>query len=51
MLTLAAGGIYTELIRDSEHLLLPATQEDVKAAIDRLGVARLLTLAERLSWR
>ena len=42
MLTLAAGGIYTELIRDSQHLLLPAAEEDIKAAIETLGIARLL---------
>lgn len=42
MLTLAAGGIYTELMRDSQHLLLPAAQQDVKAAINSLGISRLL---------
>jgi succinyl-CoA synthetase beta subunit len=43
VLTLAAGGALTELLRDSASLLVPASREDVRAALAGLRVAPLLT--------
>lgn len=42
VLTLAAGGTLTELLEDSVSLLVPAGREDVRAALFRLRIARLL---------
>ena len=42
VLTLAAGGVLTELMRDSVSLLLPATRADIGTALKGLRVARLL---------
>jgi acyl-CoA synthetase (NDP forming) len=42
MLMIGAGGILAELIGDATVLLLPATQEEVERALDRLLVAKLL---------
>ncbi len=42
VLTLAAGGVLTEMLRDSVSLILPVTAADVGAALDRLRVAPLL---------
>lgn len=42
VLTLGAGGVLTELLRDTASLLLPATAEDIRAALDRLALSRLL---------
>ncbi|WP_137701174.1 acetate--CoA ligase family protein [Marimonas lutisalis] len=42
VLTLAAGGIWTELIGDSVSILLPAPREKVQAALERLKVYTLL---------
>jgi acyl-CoA synthetase (NDP forming) len=42
VLTLAAGGTLTELLKDSASLLVPAGREEVRAALDTLKVARLL---------
>ncbi|MCB1472918.1 MAG: acetate--CoA ligase family protein [Rhodobiaceae bacterium] len=41
-LTLGSGGVLTELVGDSATLLLPASAEEIEAAIRRLRVARLL---------
>jgi acetyl-CoA synthetase len=42
VLTLGAGGVLTELIRDTASLLLPVTRDDVAAAILSLSCAPLL---------
>lgn len=42
MLTIGAGGVYTELLRDTCSLLLPATVNDIKSALQELNVAALL---------
>ncbi|WP_210530141.1 acetate--CoA ligase family protein [Rubellimicrobium arenae] len=41
-LTLGAGGVLTELLRDSATLVLPATREEIRAALERLRLATLL---------
>jgi acyl-CoA synthetase (NDP forming) len=42
VLTLAAGGILTELLADSSSLLVPAGKQEILTAIDNLKVSRLL---------
>jgi acetyl-CoA synthetase len=42
VLVLGAGGVLTELLRDSVSLLPPWTRQSVGAALERLQVARLL---------
>lgn len=42
VLTLAAGGVMTELMQDSQSLLLPVTRDEVTAALGRLRMAPLL---------
>lgn len=42
VLTLAAGGILTELMADSASLLLPVTEEEIRAALGKLRIAKLL---------
>ncbi|MBD8878214.1 acetate--CoA ligase family protein [Roseibium polysiphoniae] len=42
VLTLAAGGILTELLQDRVSLLLPVSREDVASALGRLKYARVL---------
>ncbi|MDT8325771.1 MAG: acetate--CoA ligase family protein [Roseovarius sp.] len=42
VLTLAAGGVLTEVMGDSQFLLLPVTQDDVLDALSRLRIAPLL---------
>ncbi|WP_420408413.1 acetate--CoA ligase family protein [Hoeflea sp.] len=42
LLTLGAGGVLTELLQDTESLLLPATNEDIVAALERLKIGPLL---------
>ena len=42
VLTLAAGGTLTELLRDSRSLLLPCTEEAVASALQGLNIAKLL---------
>lgn len=42
LLVLGAGGVLTELLKDSVILLPPFTAEAIERAIARLGVARLL---------
>lgn len=41
-LVIGSGGILVELIADSVSLLLPATEDDIRAAIESLSVARLI---------
>ena len=41
-LTVASGGIMTELWRDSQSLILPVTHEAIAAALERLQFAALL---------
>ena len=42
VLTIAAGGIYTEMMKDQSSLLLPVTKADVLSAIERLKIAPVL---------
>ena len=42
VLTLAAGGVLTELMADSSSLLVPAEKQDILSAIDSLKVSSLL---------
>ncbi|WP_371168960.1 acetate--CoA ligase family protein [Aliiroseovarius sp. 2305UL8-7] len=42
LLTVAAGGTLTEILQDSQTLLVPSTRQDVDAAINRLKIAPLL---------
>jgi len=42
VLTLAAGGVLTELLRDSVSLSLPVNQIDILAALQRLKLAPML---------
>lgn len=41
-LTLAAGGVLVEILQDSNSLLLPATPDDIRAAITALRISPLL---------
>jgi hypothetical protein len=42
MITLGAGGVLTELWRDTQCLLAPATNADIRAALQRLRIAPIL---------
>jgi acyl-CoA synthetase (NDP forming) len=42
VLTLAAGGVMTEILKDSTTLVLPVTSQDVEQAIQRLKIAPIL---------
>ena len=42
VLTIAAGGVMTEILQDSTSLLLPVTADDVTKALDRLRIAPIL---------
>jgi acyl-CoA synthetase (NDP forming) len=42
VLTLAAGGVLTELLEDSTSLLVPASEGDIRAALASLKVNKLL---------
>ena len=42
VLTLGAGGTFTELLQDSVSMLLPVMEAEIDAALDRLRVAPLL---------
>ncbi|WP_120500667.1 acetate--CoA ligase family protein [Roseovarius sp. EL26] len=42
VLTLGAGGVLTEILRDTTSLLLPASTEDIRAALGKLNIAPLL---------
>ncbi len=41
-LLVGAGGVFTELMRDVGHLLLPTSREAVRATVEGLKIARLL---------
>ena len=43
VLTLAAGGILTELLEDSRSLIVPAGREEIKQALEILRLGRVLT--------
>ncbi|MGI9332195.1 MAG: acetate--CoA ligase family protein, partial [Gammaproteobacteria bacterium] len=42
VMTLASGGVYTELLRDTATVLLPATRTDIEAAVHSLRCGPLL---------
>lgn len=42
VLTLAAGGVLTEVLGDSVSLLVPASRQEVRAKLEQLRIARLL---------
>ncbi|GEN98665.1 acyl-CoA synthetase [Novosphingobium sediminis] len=42
-LTLGAGGIFVELLRQTEQILLPASHADIEAALARLPLHKVLT--------
>jgi len=42
MITLGAGGVLTELWRDTQCLLAPATNADIRSALQRLRIAPIL---------
>jgi acyl-CoA synthetase (NDP forming) len=42
VLTLAAGGVLTELLADSVSVLIPSAAKDVEIAIEQLRIAKLL---------
>ena len=42
VLTLGAGGILTEVLRDTASLLIPADDDSVRAALNRLKIAPVL---------
>jgi acetyl-CoA synthetase len=42
-LTLGAGGIFVELLRQTEQVLLPAAPADIEAALARLPLYKILT--------
>ncbi|WP_323771311.1 acetate--CoA ligase family protein [Antarctobacter sp.] len=42
VLTLAAGGVWTEILSDTQCLMLPVTAEEVRGALGRLRIAPLL---------
>lgn len=41
-LSIGAGGVLTELLQDSETLLLPSSHEAIKQALNRLKVSKIL---------
>lgn len=43
VLTLAAGGILTEILKDSASLMIPAREQDIDAALQSLKIAPLLS--------
>ena len=42
VLVIGSGGIFTELLRDTVSLILPVDEHDVRRAIAKLHVAKLL---------
>ncbi len=43
LLTLGAGGVQTELFRDTQSLLIPASKQSIEYALKRLDIAPMLT--------
>jgi acetyl-CoA synthetase len=41
-LVIGAGGVFVELIRDTQTLLLPTSREDIELAVERLSIVALL---------
>lgn len=41
-MTIGAGGVFVELLRSVEHLLLPASRSDIEAALSRLPAHQVL---------
>jgi len=42
MLTLGAGGVMAEMLADTASILLPASDDDIRTALSRLKIAKLL---------
>ncbi len=42
VLTIAAGGVLTELMQDSQSLLIPTTEADISRALHKLRISNLL---------
>jgi len=42
VLTIAAGGVLTELLQDKVSRLLPVTKEEVESALDALAIAPVI---------
>ncbi|MHA7777371.1 acetate--CoA ligase family protein [Roseibium sp. M-1] len=42
VLTLAAGGILTEMLADSASLIVPASEDEIREALDSLKISRVL---------
>ena len=42
LVTIGAGGVLTELWRDTQSLLAPTTREEIRAAIERLRISAIL---------
>lgn len=42
LMTIGAGGVYTEILKDTQHCLLPATREEFNRRLQRLRCAPLL---------
>ena len=42
LVTIGAGGVLTELWRDTQSLLAPTTREEIRATIDRLRISAIL---------
>jgi succinyl-CoA synthetase beta subunit len=42
VLTIAAGGVLTELLQDSQSLLIPTTEIDISGALHKLRISKLL---------
>lgn len=42
IMTIGAGGVFTELLKDSASILLPTTRSNLKQTLNRLKVARIL---------
>lgn len=43
VMTLAAGGVLTEILQDSAHLLIPASREDIRSSLMSLRLAPMLS--------
>ncbi|NND81320.1 MAG: CoA-binding protein [Gammaproteobacteria bacterium] len=43
LLTIGAGGVMTEIIKDTAHLLLPARRDEIAAAVNALQISPLLS--------
>ena len=42
MLTIAAGGVFTELLKDSQSLLTPTTEAEISGALHKLRISKVL---------